>query len=726
MAGRFDVGFSLNPTTNAPLDTRSTGLTEAAPGYATAQPHEQRPTDATAYEGLLRYDKQYPIYGSDGVTVESRAGGVFQVYRKDAAGDLGWENAGFHMGGTPLGGVGVPGLTGEAFAAVGLQNGTLVGGAHTNTGYLKAKQVELFSTVGQKHWGQATGEFGERNADLDAGVTAHYGNKEFVPKEAIHHRIEQVRNQITGLSGVARTHLDTLKELGDALSDGTDVATAVTVQISDMKTYSGSKMQLNNIFTTTRRATQTDVDAAAAESPSREIALDSLITENTELGGTDSLLGAKRTILPSDVVDTTRFASGAMKIPRGTTVAELRTHFPSLESLIAAMLDLKAAPVTFYTGSHTDPQNLILGESLVRSYDTGSNGSATRVLVGVTVTLKHKLTLNRGYYRQTVATSASPNTFVFPKLTAGGDDATQNNPAYGTLTKFEVTKFANSGTLVEVGATDISTHATSDAIEIVYLAASDDSHLFDTIVKKEAGKVKATLAEGPEYFNSAGLGFSRASRVWNVAANNTTYQSYAPVFIGFDVPTSGASISSTVNTEAGLRVNDATFNISGTQMPTAEQAAGDEVDSDTTYVMVHQIYHNHHLSPTPTPAERKSEYVLIPKIKTTAPTKVEVSKYNDMGSTGYTTLDASDYTFEDWQVKVTGPGGTEATIAYWKWHFHGQGTTADNPTTWLGTREIVTAAAAAADAALDDPVGLVEGVQNDSATASAHTFKITL
>ena len=87
----FNIDFQLNPTVSLPSDTRVSGLHASDPAHAAAPPTEQRPT-VSAYEGLLRYAKQYDDNGE-------KKGGVFEVYAKNDDGvTFDWVHAGTKMG----------------------------------------------------------------------------------------------------------------------------------------------------------------------------------------------------------------------------------------------------------------------------------------------------------------------------------------------------------------------------------------------------------------------------------------------------------------------------------------------------------------------------------------------------------------------------------------------------------------------------------------------------
>lgn len=780
MAATFNVGFSLNSTTNAPIDTRAAGLHSEAGNYSTAAASEKRPT-AAVYEGLLRYAKQYSRAATaadigkldtNGLTITDTNvntsniydGGEFEVYANDSAGNAGWWDAGLYMPGAvqvapPAE---APGAAGKALSAEDLANGRYDGSGVLQTGFLGVKGVHVFNSEPYKVWSDGVPSY-------TAGE-AFYLAKEMVPRQAIENRIQEVKEEITGLASGARDNLDTLKELGDALSDGTDVAAAVTTQITDMKTFAGSKMQLNNVFTTTRLATATDVtnnatrtatahdvnagltrvadndDVTAAKTrPATAADVDagtlgtsgSAVTAvnepiavvagdviavvagdtvlaavgdhlpanvtlggTTDLGATSLLGGTSRTIASTDIVDTDSFD----KVPKGTTVAELRDHFPTLEALIAAMLELKAAVATFFSGAQANDASIVSSElkriftrpadaADVAANEPGAKGSAvtqvgqpieldddpaTSVLVGSTVTLDLGLEFNRGYYAQLVNTSTGSQT-VYPT----GAGAT--SPAYGMLTEIKVTKFA--GTEVSVGTQDINALLNDQTIgPHVYDAELVDSHTFNAVEKKNAGKVTAESQQGPNYTNSANSTFYRAAKSWTVV-DNTTYKSYAPVFVGFGagiIVGSSATILSTVFDRTDLRVNSASWNGGGTTMP--NQGATGTVDKDTTVVMVHQIEHNGVIAPV---ANRKSEYVLIPKTKATAPTVKTADKFSDISpgdqntADGYTPVSSSDYTIDTFSVTVyTGALATpttSATIDYWRFHFHGSGA---DPNMW--------------------------------------------
>jgi hypothetical protein len=231
-------------------------------------------------------------------------------------------------------------------------------------------------------------------------------------------------------------------------------------------------------------------------------------------------------------------------------------------------------------------------------------------------------------------------------------------------------------------ATEIATDSTATGrLDKTYTAASADTHTFNVIEKKTAGKMEVKYTQGPTYYTNAGTAFQLAAQAsFSQVRANVTYKSYAPVYRGGDNATRFDA------TGGGDESNPANLGYVSNTLPRInadipDSSFTDKVDIDTSTVFVHQVKHNIQIDSATAVADLRSETLLIPKRSATF--QVRMSAHSQFAENGgdYDLLDAADYVVAIEKREVNG-----VKIDYWRWYYHGRNTNAVDPLTWTTTK----------------------------------------
>lgn len=631
----YDVPFSLNVTASLPLDTRSSGLDPLDTTYGNDALLE-RPT-ASLYEGLLRYERDG--FTSAGVAV----GGGFKVYAKNAAGALGWRDAGSYMpGSTSL--AAADGSAGDGSSALSSLN------VSNNNGVLTAHGFKTADTINVKAW-DTQASYTDENGNVVAAV-AGYTDKEIVPKKAINDHVAAQRTALKNelLDGVG-DKFDTLKELSAALSNEADVAVAVTTQIANTRGYAGNQMSLDKVF---------EVAPATAGGAS---------TDSSVEGKHDGTNTTTATVTDSHYVDV---AFG--DIEAKTTVAELRQKYPTLEALLFNMLKIRAAAALF-----TSPSPVSASVTLTL---TGFDATPR---VGSSLLIQHKVSVDRGFYRE----DDVHNTAFFPytddpATTANPALATDADPAYGRVNKITVSRLTtqtdvNGNANVPTGSKvdDVSTD-TSAATKLFTTAISDaqmgagPSQTYDLTglsytvfftnlaTYTDVGEGTAETVQGDlRYYGSASWQ-APAKTNWDLSGQ--TINTWAHVYTGWDT---SSTVVNDINRSDTSNVQDydgGEYLISVAD----DRNSTDKMYLNTSQIIVHRLKHASSHTASEVPASygaQYSEFVYVPAVVGKSITSVAQSTHNfALPAATWATIPNGE-----WEVANVTRTENTVTVDYWAW-----------------------------------------------------------